>query len=90
MYSKRVSLHSSVRNSFDSLLRGQIRYKEVLEELDSGNLEIEKYKREYRKMNGLLVVHQTGHDEEDKFWKIAVPDDVDSRNLIVNELHCVP
>ena len=51
---------------------------------------MERGEYKYRKKKGMLVIHRTGQDEGLDFWRIVVPENVESRNLIVEELHSVP
>ena len=37
-----------------------------------------------------MVVHREGINEEFDYWRAVVPDDANSRNLIIRELHCIP
>ena len=90
IYSSKIHLDKSVQDRFYELLKTESPYKEILEEIENGKNEVERGEYKYRKKKGMLVVHRTGQDEGLNFWRIIVPDNVESRNLIVKELHSVP
>ena len=44
----------------------------------------------FKRMNGLLLVHDPKQDVDIDFWKIVVPDDFEIKEQIVRELHSTP
>ena len=44
----------------------------------------------FKRMNQLLVVHDQNQDVELDFWRIVVPDKLDIKQQIVQELHSTP
>ena len=84
VFSTRVELNFSVRNSFGSFLREEAPYDEILKEFDLGCVEAIKKENKYKKKkNGLLVVHHEDQNEEFDYWRVVVPDDANRRNLII-------
>ena len=90
VFSKRVQLNSSIKDSFNTLLHEESPYDEILSELDTGRVEIKKKGEKYRRKNGFLVIHQDKQNEDVQYWRVIVPDNFESRNLIISELHCIP
>ena len=54
---------------------------------NSGCVEVIKKENKYKRKNGFLVVHREGQNEEFDYWRVVVPDDANSRNLIIRELN---
>ena len=75
----------------DSLLRKEVLYREIIEEIEStGKNEILRGQEKYRIQKKFLVVHVTGQPEDVQYWRMVVPDDLDVKSLLVSELHSVP
>ena len=36
------------------------------------------------------MVHQEGQDSDVDYWRVIIPDDVSTRNLVVTKLHNIP
>ena len=36
------------------------------------------------------MIHVTGQLEDVQYWRVVVPDDLEVKSLLVNELHSVP
>ena len=52
--------------------------------------EIIRQKKKYRLKNGSLCVHEEEQDSKQQYWRVVVPDDKQSRQDVLKELHCVP
>ena len=63
VFSKRVQLNSSVRNSLSSLLREEAPYDEILKEFDLGHVEVIKKENKYKKKSRFLLVHREGQNK---------------------------
>ena len=75
----------------NSLLREEVLYREILEEIEStGKNEIVRRQEKYRIQKKNLVVHVTGQPEDSQLWRMVVPDDLEVKSLLVSELHSVP
>ena len=86
-----VSLTNSLRDRINSLLRKEVLYREILEEIEStGRKEIQRGQEKYRIQKKNLVVHVTGQLDDAQYWRMIVPDDLDVKALLVSELHVVP
>ena len=86
-----VSLTNSLRDRINSLLRKEVLYREILEEIEStGRKEIQRGQEKYRIQKKNLVVHVTGQPDDAQYWRMVVPDDLDVKALLVSELHVVP
>ena len=44
----------------------------------------------YKKKKGLLVIHQETQDSDIDYWRVVIPDDIDTRNFVITELHNIP
>ena len=75
----------------DSLLRKEVLYREIFEEIGStGKNEIIRGQEKYRIQKKFLVVHVTGQPKDLQYWRMVVPDDLEVKSLLVSELHSVP
>ena len=86
----KLQLDHSFRNSLYSLLKQESPYDEIIVELESGRTNVQKNDEVYKKMNGTLGIHLNRQDAELDYWRIVVPDDVEVRNMVVQELHSTP
>ena len=72
-------------------MRKEILYKDIIEEIEStGRNEIKRGQEKYRIQKQLLMIHVTGQLEDVQYWRVVVPDDLDVKFLLVDELHSVP
>ena len=86
-----VNIDNSLRDKMDSLLRKEVLYRDIFEEIEStGRNEIVRGQEKYRIQKKFLVVHVTGQPEEVQYWRMVVPDDLEVKSLLVSELHFVP
>ena len=44
----------------------------------------------FKKMNGILAVHNRNQDKDLDFWRIVVPDNFEVKEQIVREMHNTP
>ena len=44
----------------------------------------------YKILKGILLIHQTRQDAELEYWRIAVPDNKEIRDKVVQEPHSIP
>ena len=74
-----------------SLLRNEILYRDIFEEIEStGRNEIVRGQEKYRIQKKFLVIHVTGQPEDVQYWRMVVPDDLEVKSQLVSELHSVP
>ena len=86
-----VTIDNSLRDRINSLLRKEVLYREILEEIEStGRKEIQRGQEKYRIQKKNLVVHVIGQPDDAQYWRMVVPDDLDVKALLVSELHVVP
>ena len=86
-----IEIDHSLRERIHSLLKTEILYKDILNEMEStGRNEIVRGKEKYQKKKNTLMIHITGQPEEVDYWRMVVPDDVGVKVLLVSELHTVP
>ena len=86
-----VTIDNSLREKMNSLLRKEVLYREIFEEIEStGKNEIVRGQEKYRIQKKNLVVHVTGQPEDSQYWRMVVPDDLEVKSLLVSELHSVP
>ena len=63
---------------------------EMIEELQNEKKEIKRKGEVYKKKKGLLVIHQETQDGDIDYWRVVIPDDIDTRNFVITELHNIP
>ena len=86
-----VSIDNSLRERMYSLLKKEVLYSDIIEEIEStGRNEIQRGQEKYRIQKKFLVVHVTGQPEDLQYWRMVVPDDLEVKSLLVSELHSVP
>ena len=74
-----------------SLLKQEILYKEILEEMEStGKNELIRGQEKFKLHKKSLMIHVTGQPEDLQYLRVVVPNDLDVKSLLVNELHSVP
>ena len=75
----------------NSLLRKEILYRDIIEEMEStGRNEIKRGQEKYRIQIKILIIHVIGQPEDVQYWRVVVPDDLDVKSLLVSELHSIP
>ena len=73
-----------MREKINSLLRKEILYKDIIEEMESiGRNEIKRGQEKYRIQKNLLMIHITGQPEDVQYWRVVVPDDLDVKSLLL-------
>ena len=86
-----IQIENSLREKINSLLKQEILYKEILEEMEStGKNELIRGQEKFKLQKNLLMIHVTGQPEDVQYWRVVVPDDLDVKSLLVSELHSVP
>ena len=86
-----IEIDNSLRDKINSLLRKEILYKDVFDEIEStGSNEILRGQEKYKLQKKLLMIHVTGQPEDVQYWRVIVPDNLDVKSLLVSELHNVP
>ena len=86
-----IEIENSLREKINSLLRKEMLYRDIFEEIEStGKNEITRGQEKYRIQKNLLMIHVTGQPEDVQYWRVVVPDDLDVKSLLVSELHSVP
>ena len=65
-------------------------YSTIMEEMNNtSSREVSRGRMKYRRINGLLCIHQEDKSEDVEYWRIVIPDDTDCKNKILKELHSV-
>ena len=86
-----VDIDNSLREKINSLLRKEILYRDILEEMESTERnEIKRGQEKFKLQQKLLMIHVTGQPEDVQYWRVVVPNDLDVKSLLVSELHAVP
>ena len=86
-----VEIDNSLRERINSLLKKDILYRDILEEMEStGRNELKRGQEKFKIQKKLLMIHVTGQPEDVQYWRVVVPDDLDVKSLMVSELHSVP
>jgi len=88
-----VDVSTDLRHSMLEQLQDESPYREILKELDDAPISRQEVKRGvevYRLKHGTLVVHRPDFHEEDYYWKLVVPDNIDTKTTILKELHDLP
>ena len=86
-----INIDNSLREKINSLLKQEVLYKEILEEMEStGKNELIWGQEKYKLQKNLLRIHVTGQLEEVQYWRVVVSDDLDVKSLLVSELYGVP
>ena len=85
-----VIIDEQFKREVHSLLLKESPYKEILEELSEGRIEVQKNDEKYKMKRGMLVVHRKDQDVELDYWRTVIPDDIAVKNFVVTELHAVP
>ena len=71
----KVQLDNSFKDSLHSLLQHGSPYAEVLQELQTGTRQVARNSLVFKRMHGILYVHDQNQDVDLDFWRIVVPDD---------------
>ena len=86
----KIQLDNSLKNSLHTALQSESPYSEILQDLSGGTRQIVKNNLIFKRMNGMLVVHDQNQDAELDFWRIVVPETNEIKARIVQELHSTP
>ena len=86
----KIQLDSIFKNSLHSFLQHEVPYAEILRELLGGMKQVKNNGLIFKRMNGLLFVHDQKQDVDINFWRIVVPDNFEIKEHIVRELHSMP
>ena len=79
-----------LKNSLYSFLQHEVPYADILKELLGGTKQVKKNNLIFKRMNGLLFVHDQHQDVDIDFWRIVVPENFEIKEQIVRELHSTP
>ena len=71
------------KSSLYSFLQHEIPYAEILEGLYGGMRQVRKNDLIFKRMNGLLFVHDQSQDTALEFWRIAALDNFEIKEQIV-------
>ena len=86
-----VNIDNSLREKINSLLRREILYIDIIEEMESvGRNEIKRGQEKFRIQKQLLMIHVTRQPDDVQYWQVVIPNDLDVKSLLVSELHSVP
>ena len=86
-----IQIENSLREKIYSLLKNEILYRDIIEEIESTRMnELVRGQEKYRKRKNLLMIHVIGQPEDVQYWRVVVPHDLDVKSLLVSELHSVP
>ena len=83
-------MDNQFKNSLYSFLQHEVPYAEILSELLGGMKQVKKNDLIFKRMNGLLFVHDQNQDVDIDFWRIVVPENFEIKEQIVRELHSAP
>ena len=86
----KIQLDNALKNSLTSALWNETPYSKILTQLEGGIKQIVRNNLIFKRMNSLLVVHDQSQDANLDFWRIVVPDVVQIKEHIVQELHNTP
>ena len=86
----KVQLDNSLRNSLHSFLQHESPYAEILQELQNGSTQVIRNSLIFKRMHGILYVHDQRQDADLDFWRIIVPENEQMKSQVVQELHCTP
>ena len=86
----KIQLDNSLKNSLHTALQSESPYSEILQDLSGGTRQIVKNNLIFKRMNGMLVVHDQNQDAKLDFWRIVVPEMNEIKIRIVQELHSTP
>ena len=86
-----INIDNSLMERIYLLLKKEVLYKEILEEMESTRKNEliwgqEKYK--FQKM--LFMIHVTGQPNEVQYCRVAVPDELEVKSLLASELYSAP
>ena len=86
----KVQLDNSLKNSLHSFLQHESPYAEVLQELQNGSKQVIRNSLIFKRMHGILLIHDQRQDADLDFWRIVVPENERIKTQVVQELHCTP
>ena len=64
----KIQLDNSLKNSLHTALQSETPYSEILQDLFGGTRQIVKNNLIFKRMNGMLVIHDQNQDTELDFW----------------------
>ena len=86
----KIQVDESFKNSLNSLLHQEAPYAGILEELLGGTRQIKQNNLIFKRLNGILCIHDQNQDDNLDFWRIVVPDNREIKEHVVQELHSTP
>ena len=91
MYRSSIEIDNSLRVKINSLLKNEILYRDILDEMESTERnEIKRGQEKFKVQKNLLLIHIAGQPEDLQYWRVVVPDDVGVKTQLVSELHSIP
>ena len=91
VYRSSIEIDNSLRVKINSLLKNEILYRDILDEMESTERnEIKRGQEKFKVQKNLLLIHIAGQPEDLQYWRVVVPDDVGVKTQLVSELHSVP
>ena len=67
-------MDNSFKDSLHSLLQRESPYAEILQELQSGTKQVVRNSLVFKRMYGILYIHDHRQDSNFDFWRITVPE----------------
>ena len=87
----RVRIEDDLKEKIIENIQHDEEYTEVMEQLQAGISEVEQNGILFRMKRNMLVRHKReDRNEDEEFWRIVVPHDVNVKYRIMNELHSIP
>ena len=86
----KIQIDNSLKNSLHSLLQDESPYADILQELQNGSRQVIHNSLVFKRMNGILFIHDPHQDTDLDFWRIVVPENSEIKSQVVQELHCTP
>ena len=86
----KIQVDESFKNSLNSLLHQEAPYAGILEELLGGTRQIKQNNLIFKRLNGILCIHDQNQGDNLDFWRIVVPDNREIKERVVQELHSTP
>ena len=87
----KISLQDSLKQQIINSLRNEILYSDIMEEFESSGVrEIVRGNLKFRIQRDLLVQYEQNQDEQLDYWRIVIPDQTSTKDLIIRECHSIP
>ena len=86
----KVQLDNSFKDSLHSFLQHESPYAEILQELQSGTKQVVRNSLVFKRIYGILYIHDQRQDSNLDSWQIIVPENQVIKTHVVQELHYTP